>query len=169
MFSGLRANSVIYLLDKSDRPRLRIGQVVSISNPMPKLGQMPYTNDTYVDIVAKVGEESINLNQLPSQLTIANFGTAMVVSESREAMLAEVEGMKRASQSILDSVEQHQAVVEECDRMMADLNPTIAKERANDERIGAMEQRMGGIEGALTSIQSMLEDALSRPAPTKTK
>lgn len=36
MFSGLRTNSIFYVLDKSNEPTLQIGQVVSVSNPQPK-------------------------------------------------------------------------------------------------------------------------------------
>ena len=36
MFSGLRTNSIFYVLEKGEEPTLKIGQVVSVSNPQPK-------------------------------------------------------------------------------------------------------------------------------------
>ena len=36
MFQGLRPNSIFYVLDKGENPSLKIGQVVSVSNPQPK-------------------------------------------------------------------------------------------------------------------------------------
>ena len=36
MFSGLRTSSIFYVLEKGEEPTLKIGQVVSVSNPQPK-------------------------------------------------------------------------------------------------------------------------------------
>lgn len=36
MFQGLRTNSLFYVLDKGENPNLRIGQVVSVSNPQTR-------------------------------------------------------------------------------------------------------------------------------------
>ncbi len=36
MFQGLRTNSLFYVLDKGENPNLRMGQVVSVSNPQTK-------------------------------------------------------------------------------------------------------------------------------------
>jgi hypothetical protein len=39
MFSGLRQNGLFYILEKGEDLKLRIGQVVSVSNPQPKYNQ----------------------------------------------------------------------------------------------------------------------------------
>ena len=166
MFSGLRQNSVFYVLEKSDKPSLKVGQVVSVSNPMPKYGVAPYTTDTYVDVSVKVGDSTLEFKQLPSAMNIANSGN-VVVSESREAMLNEVEGMKRLSEDVLKSVDYHEGVVSACEEMLVVLNPSIAKERATEERMGAMEERMGGIEGTLTQMMGMLSETLNKSSKSK--
>ena len=48
------------------------------------------------------------------------------------AMSAEVESMRRASQSILDSMEHNQQVVGRCGEFLALINPQIAKEREQE-------------------------------------
>lgn len=40
MFQGLRQNSILYILEKNGVPKLKVGQVVSVSNPMPKFGTL---------------------------------------------------------------------------------------------------------------------------------
>ena len=166
MFSGLRSNNVFYILEKGEKPCLKVGQVMSVSNPMPRLGAVPYTNDTYVDVSVKVGDEQMEFKQLPSALSIANSGS-VVVSDNRESMLNEVDGMRRISEDVLNSMDYHRSVVDACDGILVTLNPTIAKEKATEERMGAMEERMGGIEGTLTSIQEMLSNALGKSSKTK--
>lgn len=166
MFSGLRQNSLFYILEKGDTVSLKIGQVVSVSNPQPKYNQyqplQPYAQpETTVDIKVKIGDETLDFKQLPSNLSIANFGqNGMVVSESKEAMCAEVEAMLRNSNSILDSIPYHKKVITSCDEMLRQLNPQFAKEKEQEEKIGVLEQKMGGIESTLSQMMGMLSEAV---------
>ncbi len=174
MFSALRQGSPFYILEKADEPRLKIGSVVSVSQPAPKYAQtyIPNQNftETVVDVVVKVGEEEIKFEKIPSSLSIANFGqNGVVVSESKEAMNTEVEGMLRTSRNILDSIPYHEKVVDVCDSMLRQLNPQFAKEKEQEEKIASLESKVGGMEGKLDRIADMLAVALSnkskRPEP----
>ena len=80
MFQGLRPNSIFYVLDKSGEPTLKIGQVVSVSNPQPKFpsyqpGQFnPQPMETTVDVKVKMQDGEAEFKQLPSNGQIANSG-----------------------------------------------------------------------------------------------
>lgn len=164
MFGGLRQGGLIYLLNKtSNGAELKIGTVENISNPQPKYGaQMGGYGqpETCVDVKVKCGEESFELKQLPTSLSITSSG-GLVVSDNKEAMSAEVEAMQRTSRQILDSMDYHTQVIEQCETMLRELNPQFAKEKEQEEKIGALEEKMGNIEDTLTNIQSMLSSALS--------
>lgn len=165
MFSALRQNSLFYILEKSDNPTLKVGNVVSVSNPTPKFSSSYiHTANQYdmvVDVVVKVGDEELKFEKLPSNLSIANFGTSgIVVSESKEAMNAEVEAMLRSSRQIVDSVPYHEKVISACDGMLRELNPQFAKEKEQEEKIGLLEKKMSGMEGTLSDIREMLNNAL---------
>ena len=167
MFQGLRQNALFYILEKGEKPVLKIGQVTSVSNPAPKYGQYPTTPmfgqqmETVVDISVKVGDEPMEFKQLPSNLSIANLGQNVVVSESKEAMNSEVESMLRNSRGILDSVSYHESVIAACDGILRELNPQFAKEKAQEEKIGVLEDRMQDLGTALNSIQELLAKALN--------
>lgn len=166
MFSALRTGSPFYILEKSDEPKLKIGSVVSVTQPVPKYAQTYIPNQNYtetvVDVVVKVGEEDIKFEKIPSNLSIANFGqNGIVVSESKEAMNTEVEGMLRTSRNILDSIPYHEKVVEVCDVMLRELNPQFAKEKQQEEKIASLESKVGGMEGKLDQIANMLSMALN--------
>ena len=167
MFSGLRQNSLFYILEKGEAVTLKIGQVVSVSNPQPKYNQyqplQPYNQpETTVDVKVKVGDDTMDFKQLPSNLSIVNFGqNGMVVSESKEAMSSEVEAMLRNSNSILDSIPYHKKVITCCDEMLRQLNPQFAKEKEQEEKIGVLEQKMGGIENTLSQMMGMLSKAVA--------
>lgn len=170
MFSGLRTNSLFYILEKGEKPVLKVGQVSSVSNPLPKYGQYPTTPmfgqqmETVVDVSVKVGDETMEFKQLPSNLSIANLGQNVVVSENKDAMNAEVEAMLRNSRGILESVSYHESVIASCDSILRELNPQLAKEKAQEEKIVGLEDQMGKLSVALSSIQEMLAQALNSSA-----
>ena len=63
MFQGLRTNSLFYVLDKGENPNLKIGQVVSVSNPQTKYptfnnGFTPQPMETVVDVKVKLNDEA---------------------------------------------------------------------------------------------------------------
>ena len=167
MFSALRQGSPFYVLEKADEPKLKIGSVVSVSQPQPKYSNTFIPNQQFgemtVDVVIKVGEEEIKFEKLPSNLSIANFGAnGVVVAESKEAMNSEVEGMLRNSKQIVESVPYHERVIASCDIMLRELNPSFKKEKEQEEKIGLLEQKMNGMEGTLTDIREMLSLALNK-------
>lgn len=167
MFSSLRQGSLFYILEKSDKPKLKIGNVVSVGQPTPKYNTsfVPNQNqyETMVDVVVKVGDEEVKFEKLPSNLSIANFGqNGVVVSESKEAMNAEVEAMLRISNQVIDSIPYHQNVVSSCDGILRELNPQFAKEKEQEEKIVLLEQKMDGMDKTLTNISKMLNEALNK-------
>lgn len=171
MFSALRQSSLFYILEKGERPSLRVGQVQSVSSPVPKYGVPAVPGqlglETTVDVKVKVGDETLDFRQLPSALSIANFGgSGVVVSESREAMTAEVESMLRSSRDILGSVDYHEGVVEACEEMMRSLNPQLAREKEQEDKIMSIESKIGGMESSISELKAMLSRALA-PASRK--
>ena len=173
MFQGLRTNSIFYVLDKSGEPTLKIGQVVSVSNPQPKFpsyqpGQFnAQPMETTVDVKVKMQDGEAEFKQLPSNGQIANSGD-LVVSESREAMSAEIEAMLRHSKEVLESKEYHEKVVKNCEQMLGVLNPQIAKEKAQEQRIGNLEADVSGMKGTLSNIETMLQRALNKKSTGNT-
>lgn len=167
MFQGLRQNSIFYVLDKTGEPTLTIGQVVSVSNPQPKFPTYqprqynPQPMETTVDVKVKTNNGELEFKQLPANGQIANTGN-VVVSESREAMMSEVEAMLRHSKEVLDSKAYHEKVVKSCESMLCVLNPQIAKDKAQQEKITQLESKVCGMEGTLSNIEAMLHKALKK-------
>ena len=172
MFQGIRQNSLFYVLEKGENLDLKIGQVVSVSNPQPRYNQFS-TAPTYtaqpemvVDVKVKIGEDVVDFKQLGANMTIANSGN-VVVSDSKEAMSAEVESLLRNSKQIIESLPYHEKVIVACDAMLRELNPAFAKEKEQEEKIGALEERMGNIDDKLNKMFDLLSDTLERGKPTK--
>lgn len=170
MFSGLRQNGLFYILEKGEELKLKIGQVVSMTNPQPKYGQFGYAGqpEMVVDVKVKVDEEILEFKQLNANASIANSGS-VIVSDSKEAMSAEVEGLLHTSRGILDSVGYHERVLASCDGILRELNPSFKKEKEQEEKIGMLEEKMVGIEGTLSDMMSMLSSALEQSKSKRSK
>ena len=171
MFSGLRQAGMFYILEKGDEMNLKIGQVVSVSNPQPKYNQFGTPNygahpEMVVDVKVKVGEEVMEFKQLGANMNIANSGN-VVVSDSKEAMSAEVEGMMRNSKQIIESIPYHEKVIISCDAMLRDLNPAFAKEKEQEEKMSMLEGEVTGIKETLGEMMNMLSSALGTPKSKK--
>lgn len=162
MFSALRQNNIVYILDKKDSPMLKKGQVISVTAPRSKTNGV-YSNplDTVVDMELKVEESSELFKNIPSNQSIVNDGN-VVISETREAMCTEVESMLASSKQILESIPYHEKVVASCDDILKELNPQFAKEKLQEEKINNLENKMSGMENTLSNIQDMLSKALNK-------
>lgn len=167
MFSGLRENSIFYVLDKTNGATLKTGQVIQVSNPQPKFPQYQpgqyniQAVETTVDIKVRMPDGDMEFRQLPSNAQIANSGN-VVVSESKDAMMAEVEAMQKRSKDVLQSREYHEKIVEDCERIKGELNPQIAKDKIQQQKITKLEEEISGVKGALTNIETMLQKALTK-------
>lgn len=158
MFSGVRQNNLFYILEKENEPKLRIGQVVSVSNPQPMFNQ-PYGSSTenFVDITVKVDNETMEFKKLPASSSIADSGKdGVIVSDNKEVMNNEVESMLQSSQSILEKVNYHKKVVENCNQILRVLNPRLAKEKERDEDISNLKSKIGGLEDKMDKILTIL-------------
>lgn len=166
MFQGLRTNSLFYVLDKGENPNLRIGQVVSVSNPQTKYptfnnGFTPQPMETVVDVKVKLGDEEVDFKQLPANGQIANDKN-LVVSDNKDAMSAEVDAMLRQSKAILESVDYNKRVVESCEGMLQQINPQIAKDKEQTEKINKLEGKVSGIEGKIDKMMGWLQQTMSK-------
>lgn len=164
MFSALRQNSIVYILDKKDIPSLRKGQVISVTAPKPKTSDF-YSNpmDMVVDINVKVGDGQETFKNLPANLCMVNDGN-IVISETREAMSSEVESMLGVSRQVIESVPYHESAITNYEAMLKELNPQFAKEKLQEEKITALETKIGGIETSIGDMKQMLAQALNKTA-----
>lgn len=161
MFSNVRQQSLFYILEKGEKSNIKIGQVESVSQPIPKY-QTSYPTfgqqlEMVVDIKVKVNDELVEFKQLPSNLSIYNYNqNGVVVSDSKDAINAEIEGMLKNSQKHIEDVPFHEKNIVCCKEMLKVLNPQFAKEEEQQKRIGDIEVKMNGIESTLKGIQDML-------------
>ena len=97
MFSGLKQNSIVYILDKSNSVSFKTGTVTRINSKYNQLNPM----DALLDITVSSSDGNYSFEKIPSSLSIANYGT-LVLSDSKESLIADIEATIKNSQSIID-------------------------------------------------------------------
>lgn len=161
MFSSVRQGNLFYILFKGEKPVLKIGQVESVGNPVAKyptynpaqpFGQQ---GDMLVDIKVKCGEEVMDFQKLPANGEVFAYPN-VIVSDKKEAIISEVEAMLQNSRQIVDSVPYNESVMAGCDDILKSLNPQFAKEKQQEEKIGALESQVKDLTGAIGEIKTLL-------------
>lgn len=154
MFSALRQGSVVYILEKGENPVLKVGQVVSITQPNYSSNFL--MNGSTIDINVKVNNQNMDFKNVPSSQSVANYNNA-VIAETKELMSNEVDNMLQSSRSIVDSVAYHNNIITSCESILKELNPRFAKEKERDEDINNLKDKMGGIESKMDKILVLLQ------------
>ena len=154
MFSALRQGSVVYILEKGENPVLKVGQVVSITQPNYSSNFL--MNGSTIDINVKVNNQNMDFKNVPASQSVVNYNNA-VITETKELMSNEVDNMLQSSRSIVDSVAYHNNIITSCESILKELNPRFAKEKERDEDINNLKDKMGGIESKMDKILILLQ------------
>lgn len=155
MFQSLRQNNQIYILHK-DKPELETGSIISVSLPVPKWPNQPLlgaNQEMVVDILAKVNGQDVTYQKIPANLDIADFGNGgIVLSDNKEAMNSEIMSLKQKSLDLINSVDYHKEVVENCDKLLTSLNPEFAERQQQQDEIKALKEQVALMANSISSL-----------------
>lgn len=157
-FQNLRNNHQIYILHKDTIPTLEIGKITNVSVPVPKYSNTSMYNDLVLDISVDVEGKPINLQKLPANSEIADFGNSLVVAINKEAMSNEVSSMKQRSLDIINSIEQHQNVIKGCDEILRVLNPEIAEKQRQEEENKALREEINSLKEMFSEFMNQFKN-----------
>lgn len=167
MFQSLRQNSQIYIFHKGNTPMLESGTVTNMPIPKPKYPVPPnftQPQEMVVDITVKIGDRIVNYNGLPAHLDIADSysnGENIVISDSREAMNAEILSFKQKSIDAINSVDIHKSIINECDVIISNLNPEYAEKKQQQDEMLSLKAQMAEMAQSLTTLTEAI-GALTR-------
>lgn len=151
----MRSGAPLYVLHRNE-PRVEVGEVLNVSQPTPQFNAA-YNNGMltppkmYVDVRIKVGEQTIDLQKLQSDMSVADCN-GMVVSETKDAIINEVAALSKISQGVLDSVDHHQDVVSRCAALMEELNPDVKREAERTKEMNDLRAEVADLKGMLSQL-----------------
>ena len=153
MFSALAQGSSVYILDKTSSPKYLIGEVVGVSQP-----KINFNGQSTVDLRVNVDNSVQEFSNLLSINSISTYnGGRVIISETKQGIQNEVETILTNSKNILDNVDIYKQNVEDCEKILKQLNPQFAKDKERDDRLFNLESRFDGVESKLDKIFDLIK------------
>ena len=162
MFQNLRVGNTIYVLHKENGLSLETGTIVNVSLPVPKypLATTFGNQEMLVDIIVKINNQEITYQKLPANSDIADFGnTGIVLSASKEAINSEIVSLKTKSEDIVNSVDYHKNVINDCDKLLSELNPDFAERQKQQDEIKMLKEQISSVAESVSTLISELRKA----------
>ena len=163
MFSGLTQGSLIYILDKAKGLKYNVGEVVGITQP--KFGTTNFNpthpnTQTFVDIKLKIDNVVNDFNSIPSTNSLVTYNNgSLVLSETKQGLQNEVESIIQTRKQALDNVEQYKQDIVDGENILKELNPQFAKDKARDDQISTLNDKVTNMEDTLNKIVTMLSSS----------
>lgn len=166
MLSALRPGTPVYVLYKNE-PRFAVAKVSQVSNQYPNIGyqQQPLVpgNNFAVNMAIEVDGKIENYERIPLNSSIAEFpDRGVLISETRDGIINEVNAIKSASVTALQQVDMHKNVIASCDKLLFDLNPQLRKDQEQAEEIANLKQQLAGMSDQIAALTGMLSKSLGK-------
>lgn len=154
MFSALRQGNIVYLLDKSNGLTLKSGQVLTNSGANLMYAATP---QTVVNLTIDVSGEHKEFNNIPAMQSSVNYNNGnLILIDNKELAITEVENIVSSSKHILENTSYYEKMVTDGEEVLKILNPQFAKDKARDEEIAQLKDKVGGMENKLDTIIGLL-------------
>ena len=150
----------MYVLDRTSEPEVKIGYVENVSIPRPMYptynpaASLGTNMQTVVDITLRLDDENKEFC-VPSNLSLHTYGD-YTLSESKEAMISEVDSLMKNSKDVMDSVDKHKQAIAAYEKILKSLNPVYARESERDEAINTLSSQVDSIQNALVRLENLL-------------
>lgn len=156
MFSNLSQNSILYILDLKNNPKVLSGPVERVSMPRPKYNTFNPNMEMVVDITATVNGERREFKGVPNG-SLANFGDdAFVLAENKDVLNSYVSAMLQNSRSVVNSVEKHQKLITDYEEALQELNPDIKASKENDKAIQSLQDQVNALQQGMQQMLAIM-------------
>lgn len=156
MFSNLSQNSILYVLDLNNSPKVISGPIDRVSLPRPKYNTFNPSMEMVVDIVATINGEKREFKGVPNG-SIANFGTdAFILAESKESLNSYINSMLQNSRSVLENVDKHKKLVMDYEEALQELNPSLKADKEKDKAIHDLQNQVTSLQEGMQKLLAMM-------------
>lgn len=156
MFSALNQGSLVYILDKTDKLKYSIGEVVGTTIPQFATDG---TNQMVMNIKVKVGDVTTDFNNIPSNSSIVTYkGGKTIIAETKQQIKAEVESILHKANYTLEHIEDIKDEAEQAESILKSIDTNYAKDKARDEEIASLKDKVSGVESKLDKILDIVSN-----------
>ena len=156
MFSNLSQNSILYVLDLKNSPKILSGPVDRVTIPRPKYNTFNPNMEMVVDITATINGEKREFKGVPNG-SIANFGEdAFVLAENKDTLNSYINSMLQNSKSVVNSIEKHKKLITDYEEAIQELNPDIKASKENDKAIQTLQDQVESLQKGMQQILAIM-------------
>lgn len=153
MFANLSQNSILYILETKNKPKLLRGTITSVSMPRPQYATFGQTMETVVDITATVEGERREFKRVPSNATTANFGPeAFILADSKDSINSFIGDALQNSKNIVNSVDKHKQLIVDYEELLEELNPALKADKEKDKAIQTLQDQVSELKQMLLNM-----------------
>ena len=156
MFSALNQGSLVYILDKTDKLNYSIGEVVGTTIPQFATDG---TNQMVMNVKVKIGDVTTDFNNIPSNSSIVTYkGGKTIIAETKQQSQAEVESILHKANYTLEHIEDIKDEAEQAESILKSIDTNYAKDKARDEEIASLKDKVLGVESKLDKILDIVSN-----------
>ena len=149
MFSALNQGSLVYILDKTDGVKFRIGEIVGTTVPQFSVDGSGIVMKLSIKVNGNVAE----YNNVPSAANMVSYNNGkLIIAETKQSIQSEVESTLHNANYIIEHIEDYKAQITQCENVLKELNPQYAKDKARDEEIAGIKSEVAGMKGDIAKI-----------------
>lgn len=149
MFSALNQGSLVYILDKTDGVKFKIGEIVGTTVPQFAVDGSGMVMKLSIKINGNVAE----YNNVPSAATIVSYNNGkFVIAETKQSIQSEVESTLHNANYIIEHIEDYKSQITQCEEVLKELNPQYAKDKARDEEFNNIKKEVAGLREDISKI-----------------
>jgi len=156
MFSNLVQGNILHGLDTRKEFKLFAAPITKTSAPYPSYiknngVQIP---TMVVDISATINGENREFKQVPSNISIADFGSiGFVLADSKDSLKVHVNSMVETKKQLINNIELEKRLYEQYSNIADELNGTLAMKQENEE--------LKAIRAELAEYKTMLKEFIT--------
>lgn len=160
MFSALSQGSPIYIIDKTDGLKYKIGEVVGVIQGNPfggTFGTTSFIPNGTVTLKVKVDNNVIDYPEVPINGSVMTYNNgATIICETKQGLISELENTLQHTKQILAERSKYEQIVSDCESLLKEINPVFAKDKERDDRINSLDTKVSSMEGKLDKILNVL-------------
>jgi len=152
MFSSLSQNSILYVWDFKNSPKILSGPIERVSIPRPKYTTFNPTMEMLVDITATINGERREFKDVPNT-SVADFGdNAFVLAENKETLNSYINAKYQNAKAMIENAKKQEAMLKMYEDSLEELNPSIKADKEKDKVISDLKDEMKELKSMIAAL-----------------
>nr|DAY11994.1 MAG TPA: Protein of unknown function (DUF2951) [Caudoviricetes sp.] len=157
MFKDLKKGYQVHTLDTNNSPVYALGNVVNVSEPrfqQVQPGQFQQLQDRVLDLTIEIEGKSVTY-VVPENQNVA-MANNITLSCEVDPLMNQLNAMKRSSEDIVNNVDKHRDIIEKCNTILEEINPSFKQKREQDRKIKGLEEKVDKIGDSFDELKKLL-------------